>query len=66
MQRNQEQAEWIDQERQLFHTNWDRNADGKLDRAELADWMMPVGVDYADNEAIHLITTADDDKVCSY
>jgi Ca2+-binding EF-hand superfamily protein len=55
-------ADYQQQERQLFHSNWDHNNDEKLDREEIGNWIMPVGIDYAKNEALHLISTADDNK----
>ncbi len=60
---NEPDSDWQQQEKKMFHSNWDRDFDGKLNRTELAAWVMPVGMDYAENEALHLISTADDNRV---
>lgn len=40
----------------------DKDGDGKLDRDEMREWIMPKDFDHADAEAKHLIHMADDNK----
>ena len=42
----------------------DKDGDGKLNRNELKEWIMPEGYDHAKAEATHLIYESDVDSVC--
>ncbi|CEF60283.1 EF-hand domain and EF-hand domain pair-containing protein [Strongyloides ratti] len=59
---NGKEPEWVESERELFKEHRDKNNDGKLDRDEMRDWIMPIGFDHADAEAKHLIGIADENK----
>uniref|UniRef100_A0A0N4ZHH0 Reticulocalbin-3 n=1 Tax=Parastrongyloides trichosuri TaxID=131310 RepID=A0A0N4ZHH0_PARTI len=59
---NGKEPEWVESERELFKEHRDKNGDGKLDRDEMRDWIMPLGFDHADAEAKHLIGIADENK----
>uniref|UniRef100_A0AC35U519 EF hand n=1 Tax=Rhabditophanes sp. KR3021 TaxID=114890 RepID=A0AC35U519_9BILA len=59
---NGKEPEWVESERELFKEHRDKNLDGKLDRDEMRDWIMPIGFDHADAESKHLIGIADEDK----
>ena len=51
-------------EREQFQTHRDKNKDGKLDREELGEWVLPEDFDHAEAEAKHLMFEADTNKVC--
>lgn len=57
------EPDWVKSERDMFKTYRDKNADGKLDKDELKEWIMPSGFDHAEAEARHLLHLADDNKV---
>ncbi|GMT36798.1 hypothetical protein PFISCL1PPCAC_28095 [Pristionchus fissidentatus] len=59
---NGKEPDWVASEREMFKEHRDKNSDGKLDKDEMRDWIMPVGFDHADAEAKHLVASADDDK----
>ena len=42
--------------------NYDKNGDGKLDDAEMVDWVLPTNHEAASEEADHLIDIADLNK----
>lgn len=54
--------EWVQREREQFHTYRDKNGDGFLDRNEIREWIVPANYDHADAEAKHLIYEADTNK----
>ncbi len=62
-EQNGEEPDWVESERDQFHKHRDKNDDGKLDRKELGDWVLPADFDHADAEAKHLIYEADTNKV---
>ena len=51
-----------------FHHDYDSNRDGKIDRSEIRDWVMPGDKPAAESEADHLIaeTDANGDKKLTY
>jgi hypothetical protein len=57
------EPDWVQSERQMFSEHRDKDGDGKLNQAEMRDWIMPLGFDHADAEAKHLLGIADDNKV---
>jgi Ca2+-binding EF-hand superfamily protein len=59
---NGKEPDWVGSEREMFREHRDKDADGKLNKDEMRDWIMPVGFDHADAEAKHLVGIADDDK----
>lgn len=61
-EKDKPEPDWVKSERQMFSDYRDKNKDGKLDKAEMRDWIMPVNFDHSEAEAKHLINMADDDK----
>lgn len=58
-----EEPDWVRTEREQFAESRDRNKDGRLDRDEVKNWIMPDDYDHSKAEARHLIYMADTDKV---
>lgn len=58
-----EEPEWVTTERQQFTEFRDQNKDGKMDKHETRDWILPKDYDHAEAEAKHLIYEADKDEV---
>lgn len=56
------EPEWVESEREMFKEHRDKDKDGKLNKEEMRDWVMPLNFDHADAEAKHLIHIADDNK----
>ena len=59
-----EEPDWVVAEREQFHKHRDEDGNGKLDKKELGDWILPKDFDHAEAEAKHLIYEADANKVC--
>lgn len=57
-----EEPEWVKSERQQFVEFRDKNGDGKMDREETLDWILPADYDHAEAEAKHLLHQADSNK----
>lgn len=57
-----ETPEWVNEETKRFNEEYDKNKDGKLDKNEVKEWILPE-TDHimASEEAKHLVTSADDD-----
>ena len=55
--------DWVVAEREQFHKHRDKDGDGKLNKKELGDWILPEDFDHAEAEARHLIYEADTNKV---
>ena len=60
---NKEEPEWVAAEREQFSKHRDQDGNGKLDKKELGDWIVPEDFDHAEAEAKHLIYEADANKV---
>ena len=58
-----EEPEWVATEREQFSEFRDKNKDGKMDREETMDWILPSDYDHAEAEAKHLVYESDSDKV---
>ncbi|MEQ2173020.1 hypothetical protein GOODEAATRI_027433, partial [Goodea atripinnis] len=58
-----EEPEWVATERQQFSEFRDKNKDGKMDREETLDWILPADYDHAIAEAKHLLYESDTNKV---
>lgn len=58
------EPEWVKTEREQFTEFRDKNKDGKMDKEETRDWILPTDYDHADAEAKHLVYESDTDKVC--
>ncbi|XP_071954799.1 calumenin-B-like isoform X2 [Antedon mediterranea] len=61
-QNGEKEPDWVKTEREQFSTHRDKNKDGKMDREEIGDWIMPRDYDHAEAEAKHLIHESDKDK----
>ena len=58
----EEEPQWLRIEYQHFRTIRDLDKDGKLNEAEVKNWLMPIEYDHIEAEAQHLIDEADNDK----
>ncbi|XP_076025554.1 calumenin-A [Genypterus blacodes] len=56
------EPEWVATERQQFAEFRDKNKDGKMDREETLDWIIPSDYDHTDAEAKHLLHESDTSK----
>ncbi|XP_041820156.1 calumenin-A [Chelmon rostratus] len=54
-----EEPEWVATERQQFSEFRDKNNDGKMDKEETLDWILPSDYDHAEAEAKHLLHESD-------
>ncbi|KAM6303024.1 calumenin [Podargus strigoides] len=57
-----EEPEWVKTEREQFLEFRDKNRDGKMDKEETKDWILPSDYDHAEAEARHLVYESDRDK----
>ena len=57
------EPDWVKTEREQFTSLRDKNGDGKMDQAEVRDWIIPPDYDHSDAEAKHLIQESDKDGV---
>uniref|UniRef100_A0A6B2FE65 EF-hand domain-containing protein n=1 Tax=Bothriechis nubestris TaxID=1766655 RepID=A0A6B2FE65_9SAUR len=57
-----EEPEWVKTEREQFVEFRDKNHDGKMDKEETKDWILPSDYDHAEAEARHLVYESDKDK----
>uniref|UniRef100_A0A669DHV1 Calumenin a n=1 Tax=Oreochromis niloticus TaxID=8128 RepID=A0A669DHV1_ORENI len=55
----EEEPEWVATERQQFSEFRDKNKDGKMDKEETMDWILPSDYDHAEAEARHLLHESD-------
>lgn len=58
-----DEPEWVKTEREQFVEFRDKNRDGKMDREETKDWILPSDYDHAEAEARHLVYESDQNKV---
>jgi calumenin len=58
---NEEEPEWVKNERETFRNYRDKDNDGFMDAAEVKEWIIPPDFDHAEAEARHLIYEADSD-----
>ncbi|XP_032895900.1 calumenin isoform X1 [Amblyraja radiata] len=56
------EPEWVKTEREQFTEFRDRNKDGKMDKEETKDWILPADYDHAEAEARHLVYESDENK----
>ncbi|XP_073336477.1 calumenin-A [Pagrus major] len=59
---NEEEPEWVAAERQQFSEFRDKNNDGKMDKEETMDWILPADYNHAEAEAKHLLHESDANK----
>ncbi|XP_021239488.1 calumenin [Numida meleagris] len=57
-----DEPEWVKTEREQFVEFRDKNRDGKMDKEETRDWILPSDYDHAEAEARHLVYESDQDK----
>ncbi|XP_018581593.1 calumenin-like [Scleropages formosus] len=57
-----QEPEWVKTEREQFAEFRDKNKDGKMDKEETKDWILPTDYDHAEAEAKHLVYESDADK----
>ncbi|XP_033217446.1 calumenin isoform X2 [Belonocnema kinseyi] len=57
----EEEPEWVKNEKEQFSSYRDKNGDGFLDNEEVKNWIIPPDFDHAEAEARHLIYEADTD-----
>ncbi|KAJ8411163.1 hypothetical protein AAFF_G00171690 [Aldrovandia affinis] len=57
-----QEPEWVKTEREQFVEFRDKNKDGKMDKEETMDWILPLDYDHAEAEAKHLVYESDSDK----
>ncbi|KAG9335460.1 hypothetical protein JZ751_004589 [Albula glossodonta] len=57
-----QEPEWVKTEREQFVEFRDKNKDGKMDKEETMDWILPSDYDHAEAEAKHLVYESDSDK----
>ncbi|XP_068590163.1 calumenin-A [Cebidichthys violaceus] len=55
----EEEPEWVESERQQFSEFRDKNKDGKMDKEETLDWILPSDYDHTEAEAKHLLHESD-------
>ncbi|XP_010888758.1 calumenin-B [Esox lucius] len=56
------EPEWVKTEREQFTEFRDKNKDGRMDKEETRDWILPSDYDHAEAEAKHLVYESDNDK----
>ncbi|KAK9975862.1 hypothetical protein ABG768_021093 [Culter alburnus] len=57
-----DEPEWVSTEREQFSEFRDKNKDGKMDKEETMDWILPADYDHAEAEAKHLVYESDTNK----
>ncbi|KAA0199612.1 Reticulocalbin 1 EF-hand calcium binding domain [Fasciolopsis buskii] len=57
--RGMKEPQWVAREREQFALYRDLNKDGKLDRKEVGEWVVPVDYDSVDAEVQHIFYQAD-------
>ncbi|XP_014356875.2 calumenin-B [Papilio machaon] len=57
----EDEPDWVKQEREQFTGYRDTNKDGFMDETEVKDWIAPPEFDHAEAEARHLVFEADGD-----
>ena len=60
-----EEPEWVANEKDNFNNVLDKNGDGRLDNAEVGQWVLPRDLEYVADEAKHLLSSADENQVRS-
>lgn len=56
------EPEWVTNEIKQFKEFRDKNGDGKMDKDEVKDWILPTDYDHVSSEAKHLISESDTNK----
>lgn len=58
---DEEEPQWVRNERETFMKFRDKDQDGYMNYEEVKDWIIPADFDHAEAEARHLIYEADSD-----
>ena len=58
-----EEPDWVKTEREQFASFRDKNQDGRMDKKEVQDWIIPPDYDHSEAEAKHLIFESDVNRV---
>jgi calumenin len=58
---NEPEPKWVATEREQFGIYRDKNKDGRLDRDEIHQWILPQDYDHVEAETTHLMNHADTD-----
>lgn len=59
---DEEEPEWVMQERHVFSNFRDVDRDGFMDKEEVRSWIVPKDYDHAESEAKHLLFEADENE----
>lgn len=62
-EKNEDEPDWVKTERTQFTEHRDTNKDGKLDAAEVGQWILPSEQNHVLTETSHLMEQADVNKV---
>jgi len=57
-----EEPDWVKSEREQFKNYRDKDNNGKMDKAEVKEWIIPDDYDHSTAEARHLLSEADGSK----
>lgn len=58
----EEEPDWVKNEREQFTNFRDKNKDGFMDKEEVRDWILPDDYDHSEAEARHLVYESDANK----
>ena len=58
-----DESEWVRTEREQFGAFRDKDGDGRMNRDEVAHWIMPADYDHSAAETRHLMFESDLDRV---
>jgi len=56
------EPEWVRTEREQFVQFRDKDSDGRLDKEEIREWIIPEDYDHSSAEAAHLMRSSDEDS----
>ena len=60
------EPDWVERERKNFKEQRDADKDGKLNKEEVAKWILPDDYDHMAVEAKHLLRESDANKVSGW
>lgn len=63
---NEGEPDWVKTEREQFASFRDKDHNGKLDKHEIREWIIPEDYDHSTAEAEHLIRSSDENRVGFY
>ncbi|GFY57945.1 calumenin-B [Trichonephila inaurata madagascariensis] len=58
----EDEPEWVKNEREQFETYRDKNKDGYMDKDEVREWILPSDYNHSEAESLHLMHEADDNR----